>query len=272
MAAPQSSAIRDPRTIQFALWQKRNVMRAVILRDMRTRFFNHGLGFLIVSLWPLTHIFVLLTIYAVAGRKTPFGESMRLFFATGLVPCLTFMYVSRFMALSVVINRPMLAIPAVKLLDILFARAFLETIAACFTAFLTFLILLALGDQPFPFDWTQAAFAFLSTILLAVGVGIMAGVITTLFTFFATIYALCMILIYVSSGTLFVASAIPSQFSYFLSFNPVMHSVEWMRSAFYQTYNSQILDKEYLLAFGLGTLCIGLTLERIARRMTLEGS
>lgn len=271
MVSLNSTAVTDPRSIRYALRQKGNVMRAVILRDMRTRFFNHGLGFLVVSLWPLTHIFVLLAIYSVMGRRTPFGESLRLFFATGLLPCLTFMYVSRFMALSVVINRPMLAIPAVKLLDILFGRAFLEIIAACFTVFLTFLILLALGDNPFPFDWTQAAFAYLATILLAVGLGVMAGVITTLFPFFATVYALCMILIYVSSGTLFVASAIPSQISYPLSFNPVMHTVEWMRSAFYQTYNSQVLDKGYLLSFGLGTLCIGLLLERTARRVALEG-
>ncbi|RDL47453.1 Polysialic acid transport protein KpsM [Ensifer sp. M14] len=262
---------KDPRSISYALRQKANVMRAVILRDMRTRFFNHGLGFLLVSVWPLTHMFVLLLIYAFAGRRTPFGDSMRLFFATGLLPCLTFMYVSRFMALSIVMNRPMLAIPAVKVLDILFARAFLETIAACFTVFLTFMILLSLGDKPFPYDWSEAAKAFLSTILLAVGVGVVTGVITALFTFFATVYALCLIVIYISSGTLFVVSALPTQIAYALSWNPVVHAVEWMRSAFYPTYNSQVLDKPYLLSFGLGALCIGLLLERIVRRITLEG-
>jgi len=262
---------KDPRSFRYALRQKGNVMRAVMLRDMRTRFFNHGLGFLLVSLWPLAHIFILLTIYSLLGRRAPFGDSMRVFFATGLLPCLTFMYVSRFMALSVVLNRPMLSIPAVKVTDILFARAFLEVIASCFTVFLAFALLLMLGDKPFPFDWAQAAFAYGATILLAVGVGLVAGVITAMFTFFATIYALCMILIYISSGTLFVVSSLPSQVSYFLAFNPVIHSVEWMRSAFYQTYNSQVIDRVYLLSFGLSALCIGLLLERLTRRITLEG-
>lgn len=262
---------RDPRTVRYALRQKLNVTKAVILRDMRTRFFNHGLGFLLVSLWPLAHIFVLLLLYSLVGRRSPFGDSMRLFFATGLLPCLTFVYVSRFMALSVVINRPMLAIPAVKILDIVFARAFLETIASCFTVFLTFVILLALGDRPYPFDWTMAAFAYLSTIFLAIGVGVLAGVITALFNFFVTVYALCMIIVYAASGTLFVVSSLPLQISYFLSFNPVLHAVEWMRSAFYPTYGSQVLDKEYLLAFGLSAMCAGLLLERMVRRITLEG-
>ncbi len=261
----------DPRSVRYALAQKADVMRAIILRDMRTRFFNHGLGFLLVPLWPLAHMFILLTIYMFMGRRTPFGDSLRLFFATGLLPCLTFMYVSRFMALSIVLNRPMLAIPVVKVIDILFARAFLETISAFFTVFLTFSILLSLGDNPFPSDWTEATLAFLSTILLAVGVGVMAGVITALVTFFSTIYALCLIVIYISSGTLFVVSALPSQIAYALSWNPVVHAVEWMRSAFYPTYNSQVIDKPYLLSFGLGALFIGLTLERLVRRIALEG-
>lgn len=267
----QYEAGKDPRSLHYALKQKGHVMRAVILRDVRTRFFNHGLGFLLVPIWPLTHMFMLLTIYTFLGRKTPFGESLRVFFATGLLPCLTFMYVSRFMALSVVINRPMLAIPAVKVLDILFARAFLEIIAAFLMVFLTFTILLALGDDPSPFDWEQATLAFLSTILLAIGVGVLAGVITSLLSFFATIYALTLILVYAFSGTLFVVSALPSQLAYALSWNPVMHAVEWMRSAFFPTYGSLVLDKYYLLSCGVGALCSGLVLERIVRRIVLEG-
>ncbi len=46
-------------------------MQAVILRDVRTRFFNHGLGFLLVPLWPLAHMFVLLMIYTFMGGRLP---------------------------------------------------------------------------------------------------------------------------------------------------------------------------------------------------------
>ncbi|WP_236776042.1 hypothetical protein [Agrobacterium tumefaciens] len=66
-------------SIRNALSEKKNVMTAVILRDMRSRFFNHGLGFLLVSLWPLAHMLILLTIYTVMGRKTPYGDSLNVF-------------------------------------------------------------------------------------------------------------------------------------------------------------------------------------------------
>lgn len=254
-----------------ALREKRNVMTAVMLRDMRTRFFNHGLGFLIVSLWPLAHMLILIAIYTLLGRTAPFGNSLQVFFATGLIPTLTFMYVSRFMSLSLILNRPMLAFPVVKVLDIMAARAFLEIIAAFLMLFFVFFILLLSGDNPFPRDPFQAFYAYLALLLLAIGVGSVAGVITMFFNFFATLYVLFTIVIYILSGTLFVASALPESIAYPLSFNPVLHAVEWMRLAYYEGYSDRVLDKEYLIGFGMTSLCLGLLMERMLRRIMLEG-
>lgn len=264
-----TSSGRSP--ILNALREKRNVMTAVMLRDMRTRYFNHGLGFLIVSLWPLAHMLILIGIYTLFGRTVPFGDSMPVFFLTGLIPTLTFMYVSRFMSLSLILNRPMLAFPVVKVLDIMAARVLLEIIAAFLTLFFAFTILLLSGDTPFPQDPFQASYAYLAVLLLAIGVGSVASVITMFFPFFATLYGLSMIVIYISSGTVFVAAALPESLVYPLSFNPVLHAVEWMRLAYYEGYSDRILDKEYLIGFGMTSLCLGLLMERMLRRIMLEG-
>lgn len=242
-----------------------------MLRDMRTRFFDHGLGFLIVSLWPLGHMIILLAIYKFAGRQAPFGDSLYIFFATGLIPTLLFVYVSRFMSLSLILNRPMLSFPVVKIADVMIARAFLETIAAALTLLFMIIILFAMGENPVPYDPTQAVLAYLSTLLLAIGVGTLAGVIVMFFPFFATLYALAMILVYISSGTLFVASALPDVVALPLSWNPLVHSVEWMRGAYFESYSARLLDKQYLVGFGLTSLGLGLILERAFRRKMLEG-
>lgn len=254
-----------------ALATKRNVMTAVVLRDMRSRFFNHGLGFLLVSLWPLAHMLILLGIYTIAGRKSPYGDSLNVFFATGLIPTLAFTYVSRFMSMSLILNRSMLSFPVVTVVDIMMARAILEVIAAALTLFFMFLVLLALGDNPLPADTYQAVYAYLAVILLAVGVGSLACVFVMLMPFFATIYALMMILVYISSGTLFVASALPERIAYFLSWNPVFHGVEWMRFAYFPGYSDKWLDRSYIISFGALALCLGLFLERTLRMRMLEG-
>ncbi|WP_082760336.1 ABC transporter permease [Agrobacterium bohemicum] len=245
-------------------------MNAVILRDMRSRFFDHGLGFLVVSLWPLAHMLILLLIYSAMGRRAPYGESLNVFFATGLIPTLAFMYISRFMSLSLVLNRPMLAFPVVTVLDIMLARSVLEVIAAFITLGLMFLTLVALGDDPFPIDPFLAVEAYGASILLAVGMGFLAGVIVMFLPLFATIYALTMIVVYISSGTLFVVQTMPEPVTYVLSWNPVFHLVEWMREAYYLGYNSRVLDKQYVVWFGVTALAAGLALERSLRMRMLE--
>lgn len=250
-----------------ALRQKRNVMGAVMLRDMRTRFFNHGLGFLIQSLWPLVHILVVITINTFTGRAAPYGESPLIYFGAGLIPTITFMYISRFMSYSIIFNTSMLSFPIVKVTDILIARAFLELIAGFITLFLLFLIFVVLGLSPYPANPAEAVMAYFATILLAIGIGTISGVITSFLPFFATVYALMGIIVYLSSGALFVTPNLPDQIAIPLSYNPIVQCVEWMRVAYFENYNDRLLNREYLLAFGLGSLFIGLAGERLSRRI-----
>ncbi|MDK4742758.1 capsular biosynthesis protein [Rhizobium sp. CNPSo 3464] len=245
-------------------------MSAVMLRDMRTRFFNHGLGFLVVSIWPLAHMGVLLAMYHYAGRTAPVGNSINIFFATGLIPTLAFMYVSRFMSLSLVLNRNLLSFPVVKVVDVMMARAFLEIIAAVITMTFMVAIIYTVGDNPAPYDFDQAVLAYLATLLLAIGIGSLVSVLVMFFEFFVTIYALLMILVYVSSGTLFLGTALPDQLAIPLSWNPIFQCTEWMRSAYFLGYDTRLLSKEYLIAVGAGSLCLGLLLERVFRGKMLQ--
>jgi len=254
-----------------ALIRQKNVMSAVILRDMRTRFFNHGLGFIVVPLWPLTHMAILILIHTFAGHSVPpFGESTAVFYATGLLPTLTFMYVSRFMGYSLLMNRPMLAFPEIRVVDVMMGRAVLEIIGTCITLFLTILAFILFGENPIPFDMEQAVFCYLATILLSVGFGTFIGVLSMFLPILVTVYALVIIIIYISSGVVFVASALPEEIGYALSFNPVLVCVEWMRASFYESYSERLVDRGYVIAWGMGTLLLGLAIDRIFRRQLLE--
>lgn len=266
----RSNKNRLPPAIQ-AFINSKNVIYAVILRDMRTRFFNHGLGFIIVPLWPLVHMGVLITIHAASGRAAPpYGESTSLFYATGLVPTLTFMYVSRFMGYSAIQNKPMMAFPIVKALDVMFGRAFLEIIASCITITLITTILWLADQHPWPIDVENAVSAYLATIFLAIGCGTVAGVLSLAQPMIMTVYQLIIICTYLSSGTMFVASNLPDEVSYPLSYNPVLVCVEWMRTAYYETYSDKLVDKAYIFEFALVSLFLGLLIEKVFRRQLRE--
>jgi capsular polysaccharide transport system permease protein len=252
-----------------ALQRKGHVMAAVMLRDMRTRFFNHGLGFTVVVIWPLAHMFLLLSLYSLMGRSAPYGDSLYLFFATGLVPTLSFMYVSRQMAMSVISNKPMLSFPAIHLNDIILGRATLEMLGSILMAVAVIVILTLLGEDAIPIDVPNAVAALFATLLLALGVGSIVSLLAAAFAPAATMYFLVIIAVYILSGTLFVPSYLPKDVISILSWNPVLHAVEWMRLAYFPDYPRQVLDRQYLLTFSGISLATGLLLERIARVIVL---
>ncbi len=243
------------------------VIRALILRDIRTRFFGHGAGYLIAIAWPLAHIGILLAIYAGLGRATPYGNSMVLYFATSLAPTMAFIYASRWIMLSVIGNRTLLGFPVVKLVDILIARGILEGLASCCMVLVLLAIMAAAGIDIRPVSSPEAMKAMAAAILLGLGLGFINGVIAMVYPLWATAYSLVIIVLYLSSGVLFIPDGLPEPVRYIVSFNPVLHSIEWIRSAYYGAYVSRTLDKSYLLSFGIGSVFISLVAMRLGQKL-----
>ena len=253
----------------YDLWsaarRQRRVLYALMLRNMRTKFFGNGLGYLVAVAWPLTHIVILVAIFAVAGRAAPFGNSIALFIATGVVPFQTFNYLARFMMISLIKSRPLLAFPEVKVLDMLFAAALLEILSACCVVIAFLVIAWFAGIDAMPRDIVQAAYALGACMLLGLGFGLMNGVIALAFPPWFTGYALIIILLWFSSGVYFVPDALPAVARDALAYLPRCRCIEWMRSAYYEGYGGLVLDRSYIVGFACVTIFLGLLLERAMR-------
>src|SRR5579872_2440482 len=137
-----------------------HVLVALMLRNMRTRFFGTGLGYIISIGWPLGHVAILLLINTAVDRAAPYGESLVMFYVTGIVPFMAFYYMARFIMYSVVPIRSLLAFPVVKVTDLLFGAALLEVLSTCWSTAVLALVLMAFGVDIVPFDIPQAAYAF----------------------------------------------------------------------------------------------------------------
>jgi capsular polysaccharide transport system permease protein len=246
------------------------ILMAIMLRDVRTRFFGSAFGFLLAIGWPLSHIFILLAVNSAIGRAVPYGESAALWYATGVVPFMVFNYMARFTMMGVVMNKPMLSFPVVKITDILFARAILELLNAGIVIIFTMMIFGLLDIDFAPIDLVQACLALVACMVLGLGFGVVNGIIAGVAPFWMVGFQLISIVLWLASGVIFVPDALPETARYWLSFNPVLHGVEWMRSAYYEDYGSGVLDKTYLASFALASLFFGLALERMLRGMLLK--
>ncbi|WP_157775290.1 ABC transporter permease [Hartmannibacter diazotrophicus] len=255
----------------MAFVRYRQALVALILRDIKTRFFGSAWGYLLAVAWPLTHIAALMTIHTLAGRLPPYGDSGALWFATGIVPFMAFAYMSRMIMFGPVLNRPLLIFPTVKIMDILLARAIVETLSAGIVVIILAIYFTAAGVDFMPYDVPQAFFALGTAMLLGLGFGVINSVIAQAVPMWVTGYSLSIIIYWIASGVFFIPDNLPELARYILSFNPILQAVTWMRSAYYEGYGSLTLDKSYAVGVGVATLFFGLMLERFARGRLLQG-
>lgn len=246
------------------------ILLALMIRDVQTRFFGHALGFVVAIAWPVSHIFIIIAINGLTGRAAPYGDDPALFFATGVLPFMCFNYMSRFTTLGVLQNKPLLGYPKVKVADVLIARAIVEVLNAAVVIIVTMVILTAWGVNVMPPRPLEAMYALLAMMGLGLGFGLVNGVITGIIPLWFTVFSLFQICMWIASGVIIVPDELPEVARYWLSFNPALIGVEWMRSAFYDGYGiGYLLDKPYLLGFVAGSIFLGLLMERALRGRVL---
>ena len=242
-----------------------HVLHALMLRDMRTRFGGSHWGYAVVVLWPVVHVFMLVIIFTSRGVPAPIGDNRALFFTTGAVPVLAFQYISREVMKAVLANRPLTYYPQVKLFDVIFARILVEIVTG-FLGLITILsILVVMGVNPMPADPFTAMCGYLAAILLGIGVGTVNVSIVAFFPAWIFGFILFTIIIYITSGVMYLPNFLPEQIYDVLKYNPAVQVIEWVRLGYYPDLPVKV-DYFYVIIFSLSSLTIGLLLERTVVR------
>lgn len=242
-------------------WQ---VLLALMLRDIASRW-GSSIGFLVSIAWPLIHILVLVALNVSLGRVAPYGDSSILWFTVGMFPFQVFSYVSRFIVIGLLINKPLLVFPAIKITDILFSRMLIEVVNAGMVLIIIIIALWYLEIEFMPHDLKQAALAVGVSVLLGLGLGMLNALLAAIVHMWVTGYMLLIIFLWLTSGVIFVPSTLPEPIRDVLYFQPTIHLVEWLREAYYPEYNSLILDKTFIVMLSMGSIALAMALERVAR-------
>ncbi|WP_421700595.1 ABC transporter permease [Ancylobacter sp.] len=255
-----------PNAILQGLHTQGRVVIALMLREMRLRSVHSRLSYLLALLEPILQLAMMMGIFSIIGRRPDFGTSLLLFLGTGILPFFLFTHVSGRTTSAIRASGLVRALAPIQPLDIMVARALLETATLLVVAVLLFTVIYATGiPEALPIRPMLAIEGFAATALLAIGVGLINGVIGAFFRLWAVIYGVLSRSLIFLSGVFFVPDFMPPQIRYWLSWNPLLHGLEWFRSGFYLTYPTLTLDKTYLIGFGLVALLIGLALERVFR-------
>lgn len=253
-----------------ALKVQARVIGALILRDMRTRFGRKITGWIIMVMWPLSHLMFLMIGYLIAHRIAPIGTNVTVFIGTGALPYILCLYPARMIMLCLVQNQPLLLFPPVTAVDVIIARSALEIVNAFWVVALFCLALFVLDIDFLPMRYADAILAILATIYLGFAIGFISAILYKLVRAWLAIQIVLLILAYIVSGAIVPITSVPEQFRQWLWFNPLVHSVEWLRSAYYDAYGEGILNRGYLIGYATMLLFVGLITERAVRGRLLE--
>lgn len=205
-------------------------------------------------------------VYWAINRQAPVGTSVVLFFVTGVLPYLLFQKVALHLGNAVRANRQVLRLPMVTPLDTVIARAMLEGITWVTVAVLLFSALTIVGKAQLPDQPLVCAEAAIATFALGCGIGTINAVLMTLSPSWARVYPTITRPLYHFSAIFFFIDHIPQTLRYWLSWNPMVHAVQWFRVGYQSEYFSLVLDRQYLLEWAIASMLIGLCLERVSQR------
>lgn len=242
------------------------VLASLVLRETRATFGTSAFGYVWAIITPTASVGLLVFLFSTIGRQPPFGSSLALFFATGILTLQFFSELSNKLMTVFDANKALLTYPIIKDVDTLIARAVLvaATYALIMAIFYAGLILLGLASLPSRPE--HAILAFLATWLLGTGFGTLNAVVISLWETWGQIEKILTRPLFFVSGIFYVPSQLPPQAREILQWNPVLHLVEWFRHGFYPNYNSMILNVWYPVGIGAAMLLLGLAGERLFRR------
>lgn len=253
-------------TVYRLLVLQTRVIGALVLRETRATFGTSQIGYLWAIITPAASVAVLVGLFSVIGRQAPFGASLALFFATGILTLELFTKLSNTLMNTFDANKALLIYPLIKETDVLFARLILisATYLLIMLLFFSGLILFGLAELPaYPERLLQA---FVATALLGFGFGTLNAVVTSLWVSWAHIEKVLTRPLFFISGIFYVPSLLPPEATAILKWNPVLHLVEWFRSGYYSNYDSSILDPKYPLGVAMILILLGLASERLFRK------
>ena len=136
---------------------------------------------------------------------------------------------SRFTMMGMVQNRSFMAYPVIKPLDMMFARLALEHVSIFIITVGLVATNILFQVDVIPLNLSDAVCGLLSAVLLGIGFGILNSVIVMMFPLWVIGYVGIILLFWFTSGMIINPETMPAELGYWISWNPLMHSVEWIR-------------------------------------------
>jgi capsular polysaccharide transport system permease protein len=242
-----------PRESRFgrAFSIQRRVVHALFLRELKTRFGKHRLGYVWAFLEPAVHMLVLFGVLGLLARHVMPDISFPVFLVCGLVPYFMFSNISLRSLTAIEANLGLLSYRPVHPVDTLIARALLETMLSA-SVFVLLVAVLWLAGEAVTLADIPALFAVWGLLtVFSMGVGLVFMVIGHEFPVSEKFIPLLMRPLYFGSAIMYSPANLPPEFRAWVTWNPLAHAVELLRHVVVPTYPVEHVSLGYLAVCAL---------------------
>lgn len=245
---------RHPLVIQ------RDVITAIFLRDMKSRFSGYVLGNFWLVLEPMMMISLFIVFFGLRGRgEFGYAEPAVFILAAFLPFKMLWQFTMNKCRSASGRARQLVMFRQITLLDIFLTTALMEYLLFVFIGVILITVLAWFGLDPMPKD-VLLVLGY-STLLWLIGMSV--GIISAMLSRFAKeVQIILGILTFpalILSAVFFPMSIIPEPYRSYLAWNPLVHAVEFIREAWLGIYVSPVASHSYLFAWVLGLLFAALS-------------
>lgn len=237
-------------------------VKALFLREIRTRFGKYRLGYLWALLEPSSHLLIMMAIFGFVMHRTMPDISFPVFLLNGLIPYFIFSNISTRSVDAIEANQGLFNYRPVKPIDTIIARAILESLIYVIVYVILMTIVGLLGENFSIINLLKLICSWVLLIIFSCGVGLIFMVLGNRIPEGVKFLPVILKPLYFISGIMFPLHAIPKQYWSLILWNPIIHAVELSRESVVPGYVSEGVSLGYLSICALASIFIGLTCYR----------
>ena len=249
-----------------ALRVQRDVLGALILRELHTRFGRENIGYVWLILEPMLLASMVALIHARGQRITGGDIEPVAMSLVGYCNFMTFRAIFTRADGAIESNLPLLYHRNIKPWDILIARALLETAGTWVSFMILVGLAIACGLSNPPVRPAVLLAGMIAMALFATGGGfVICGITHDNKALGRLVHPFTYIMMPLS-GAFFAMDAMPAQIRNVLMWSPLPHIFEVLRHGWFRASSDRYMDPLYIFYWIIGSWLVGLLLLSVVRR------
>lgn len=243
-----------------------DVLWALILREVMTRYGRHNIGFLWLFVEPMMFTLGVTALWTISGLHHSSDLPITAFALTGYSAVLLWRNMPGRCVGAIAPNSVLMYHRNVKIMDIFLSRLSLEAAGATISFAVLGVIFILIGWISYPEDLLKILQGWLLTAWFGASLAILLGAWSEQSELVEKFWHPTAYLLFPMSGAAFMVESVPQQLQNVILWLPMIHGTEMIRDGFFGSKVHAHYDTRYMLVVCMLLTVMALAFERKASR------